>query len=119
MSELDDLIAEQKAEIDSHYQRPEDQTISFDSMGENASVGDYIGSTDTYFAGTDDEMYSFGDGEQDVYSFLPPQKGTVLVEGASWHGTRHGYTRKECRCAPCTEANKLYHRKLRARRKAA
>ena len=120
MSELDDLIAEQKADSD-HFVRPEDQTVSLESVGE------FIGTTDTYFAGTEDEQYSFGDEPNAVYSFLEPRRGDVLIEGASWHGTIHGYKRKKCRCGRCSEANRSYvklhqrerRKKLRARRNAA
>ena len=116
MSELDDLIAEQQSD-DTCFSRPESQTVSLDSVSE------YVGCNDTYFAGTEDELYSFGDESNAVYSFMEPRKGDVLVEGASWHGTRYGYTTKECRCFRCADANSVYHReyrkKLRARRNAA
>lgn len=109
MNELERLIAEQEAD-DTDFVRPEPQAVSLEAVGE------YIGGNDTYFSGAEDEHYSFGDEGNGIYSFLEPQKGDVLVGGASWHGTRHGYTRKRCRCQRCSEANNLYHRKLRQKR---
>lgn len=103
MNELELLIAEQAAD-DKDFARPESQTVSLDV------VGDYVGAEDVYFAGGDDE---YGDGV--VRSYLPPQKGEVLVEGASWHGSRYGYTTRKCRCVPCTEANRIYFRERRQR----
>lgn len=110
MSELERLIAEQQDD-DTYFVRPEPQSVSLDAVEE------YVGGNDTYFAGTKDEHYSFGDEDNGVHSFLEPQKGDVLVSGASWHGTTHGYTRKRCRCMKCTEAQKLYLREFRARRR--
>lgn len=112
MSELERLVAEQQAD-DTFFARPEPQSVSLENVDE------YIGASDTYFAGSEDEEYSFGDEPDGVYSFLEPQKGEILVAGASWHGTPYGYRRKKCKCVPCTEANRDYQRELRARRKSA
>lgn len=108
MNELERLIAEQAAD-DTSFQRPEPQSVSLDV------IGAYVGASDTYFSGEDDEHYSFGNEANEVHSFLAPQKGDVLVEGATWHGTRYGYTTKLCRCGKCTEANKVYFRERRQR----
>lgn len=112
MNELERLIAEQEAD-DTDFVRPELQAVSLEAVGE------YIGGNDTYFSGTEDEHYSFGDEDNGIYSFLEPQKGDVLVGGASWHGTFHGYTRRRCRCKPCTEANKIHQREVRKKRRSA
>lgn len=110
-SELERLIAEQSAD-DTYFARPEQQNVSLETVSE------YVGISDTYFAGTDDEHYSYGDEDQGVYSFLKPERGTVLVEGASWHGTRYGYERKSCRCNRCKETQKKRVRAQRERRKS-
>lgn len=109
-SELERLIAEQSAD-DTYFARPEQQNVSLETVSE------YVGISDTYFAGTDDEHYSYGDEHQGVYSFLTPERGSVLVEGASWHGTDHGYTRKKCRCDRCKTAHKEAQRAWRAKRR--
>lgn len=110
MTELDDLIEEQQRD-DTHFVRPEQQNVSLETVGE------CIGASDTYFSGTEDEHYSYGHEQGGIHSFLRPQKGSVLVEGASWHGTVYGARNKKCKCARCVEAGKLYQRKLRERKK--
>lgn len=110
-SELERLIAEQSAD-DTYFARPEQQNVSLETVSE------YVGISDTYFAGTDDEHYSYGDEDQGVYSFLTPERGSVLVEGASWHGSNYGYTQKKCRCDRCTEAAKEAKRAWRAKRRS-
>ena len=52
------------------------------------------------------------DGEIVSYEARPP-RGTLLVGTASWHGTYGGYTRRACRCEPCTKANSDYRRQRR------
>ena len=94
LSELDRLIAEQKYD-DTETIRPEfpGQQVPFTDGLANC-IGVEI------------------DGEIVTHWPRPP-KGTLLVGAATWHGTYGGYTRRGCRCVPCTEANTEYRRQRR------
>jgi hypothetical protein len=46
------------------------------------------------------------------------EKGTVLIGGATYHGTASGYVNHKCRCVPCKGAQATRVRRQRAQRKA-
>lgn len=92
--ELQQLIAEQAADMQSYTIKPEyrEQVPFTDSIANLVGVQP--------------------DGE--IVSYEPrPKRGTLLVGTATWHGSRSGYVNHKCRCKPCTDANSEYFSKRR------
>ena len=89
-AEIDRLIAEQLRD-DRDYQAPEfPNVVPLDSI--------------EHQLGTQGDQIVFVGGSE---------RGSVLVAGASWHGTLAGYARQRCRCRPCKDAKAAYERKRR------
>jgi hypothetical protein len=94
-AEIDRLLEEQ-AKDDKDYQAPE-----FPNMIPLGSIEDQLGTQD----------------DQIVF-VSTSERGSVLVAGASWHGTLAGYAKQKCRCRPCRDSKATYERKRRAEKSA-
>lgn len=94
-AELDALIAEQSAD-DNYTIVPE-----FRNSIPLESAAPYLGVT--------------SDGA--IIDFKGHERGSVLVSGATWHGTVTGYINHRCRCRPCKDAQAARIRRQRAARK--
>jgi len=93
-AEIDRLLEEQQRD-DRDYQAPEfPNTIPLDS------VEDRLGTQD---------------GE--IVFARSNERGSVLVAGATWHGTLFGYRRQKCKCQECKDAASTYQRKYRQRKR--
>lgn len=94
--ELDRLIEEQQRD-DSGVVFPEhSDTVSLDGLENHLAVED---------------------GE--LIDMRPRERGSILVGGASWHGTIGGYNNHKCKCARCRAAIKEYRRLRRERAEAS
>ena len=87
-AEIDRLVEEQQRD-DTDYQAPE-----FASVIPLDSIEDQLGVQE-------DEIVFVGKRE----------RGSVLIGGATWHGTLAGYAKQKCRCRPCKDAKATYERK--------
>lgn len=96
--ELDRLIAEQEA----------DDTLSI--LHDEAGHRD-----DITVEGLDNILAQDENGE--LVTFFPRERATVLVGGASHHGTLAGYTKHGCRKPCCKDVWNAYMRDYRARKK--
>ena len=56
------------------------------------------------------------DGE--IVSFGRHEKGSILIAGATYHGTLYGYSNRKCKCAPCKRAMADWKKKRRAEKAA-
>ena len=90
-----DRLAEEQQRDDTDYQAPE-----FASVIPLDSIEDQLGVQE-------DEIVFVGKKE----------RGSVLISGASWHGTLFGHRRQKCKCRPCKAAGAAYQRKYRERKR--
>lgn len=97
-TELDRLIADQGRDSSTTMVRPEFRGQVPLSKGVENCVG--------------------VDPDGTIVTFWPrAPKGTYLTGTATYHGTRTGYKNHGCRCAPCTEAQRVAIAAQRARRR--
>jgi len=109
--ELEALIAEQ-ARDDTPFQRQErwleGRSVPLDAPLEEGTLAAVIGV----------EYAELGADETRVVDFLQRPRGSVLTEGATYHGTLDGYNNHRCRCPRCRGANAERSRRRYAAQKA-